>query len=172
VRLETPRLVLDPLTANDAPELARIAGHPLVAPMLWIFPSPCPETLALDVIRRSGDASRPGFRLAIREEGTLVGSVGAGGDVPGEGVSIAYFIDPAAQGRGVATEAVRAFAPACLEAFGLTVLHADHFEDNLASGVVLRRAGFVEAGRGEGFSAARPAPAPVVRYRLDATAAA
>jgi RimJ/RimL family protein N-acetyltransferase len=171
MRLETRGLVLDALTPDDAPAFALIAGHPRVAPMLMIFPSPCPETLALDVIRRSGDASRPGFRLAVREGGVLVGSVGIGGDIPGEGVPVAFFVDPAAQGRGVATEAVTAFVPACFDAFDLPALHADHFNDNPASGVVLRRAGFVEVGRGVGTSAARPAPAPVIRYRRDAARA-
>ena len=168
MRLETARLVLDPLTPDDAPALARIAGHPDVARMLMIFPSPCDKAFARDVIARSGDSYRPGFRLAIREAKTFVGSVGVGGDIPGEGVSVAFFVAPAAQGRGLATEAMRAFVPACLAALDLAALHADHFEDNPASGAVLRRVGFEPIGRGMGRSAARAEPAPVVRYRLDA----
>ena len=173
MRLETPRLVLEALTPDDAPALAAIAGHADVAPMLMIFPTPCGEAFALDVIRRSADPSRPGFRLAVREAGALVGSVGLGGDIPGDGApSVAFFVAPSAHGRGLATEALRAFAPACLAAFDLPALHADHFEDNPASGVVLGRAGFRRIGTGMGRSAARPGPAAIVRYRLDAAEAA
>ena len=167
MRLETARLTLDPLALEDAPALAEIAGHPDVAPMLMIFPSPCPEVFARDVIARSGDTSRPGFRLAIREGGALVGSVGIGGDIPGAPASVAYFIAPAAQRRGLATEAMAAFLDACTASFDFSEIHADHFEDNPASGLVLERLGFRRVGTGVGRSAARPAPAPVIRYRLD-----
>ncbi len=167
MRLETARLVLEPLRPRDAPALAEIAGHPDVAPMLMIFPSPCPEAFAREVIARSGDTSQPAFRLAVRERGALVGSVGIGGDIPGDAASVAYFVAPAAQGRGLASEAMRAFIDACARTFGLSGIHADHFEDNPASGVVLERLGFRRAGTGMGRSAARPEPAPVIRYRLD-----
>ena len=170
MRIETPRLLLDPLSAQDAPALAAIAGHPEVAPMLMIFPTPCDAAFARDVIARSGDASRPDFRLAVREGGRLIGSVGIGGDIPGDPASVAYFIAPGAQGRGLATEAMRAFLSACRAAFAPPVIHADHFEDNPASGRVLARLGFRAVGRREGRSAARPGPAPMIRWRLDAAA--
>lgn len=165
MRLETARLVLDPLTPDDAPALAAIAGHPAVAPMLMIFPSPCPEDVAASVIARSGSRPRDGVRLAIREGGALRGSVGVGGDVPGAPASLAFFLAPEVQGRGLGREAATAFVGACFED-GLPAIHADQFEDNAASGRLLDALGFETAGRVLGRSAARPGPAPMLRRRI------
>ena len=84
---------------------------------------------------------------------------------------MAYFVAPDAQGRGIASEAMRAFLAACFDAFDLPAIHADRFEDNPASGAVLERLGFRRTGLGVGESAARPGPARLVLYRLDAEAA-
>ena len=46
------------------------------------------------------------------------------------------------------------------------MIEADHFDDNPASGAVLRKLGFQELGKGIGKSQARLEPAPVTLYRL------
>lgn len=168
MRIETERLVLDALTATDAPALAAIAGNPAVAPMLLIFPSPCPVEFAAGVIARSQDCSRPGFRLAVREGGALAGSVGISPTDGAGASSVMYFLDPARWGRGLMGEAMRAFVDACLARFDLAALTASRYEDNPASGAILTRLGFKEIGRGMGASAARQAPAPEILYRLEA----
>ena len=78
----------------------------------------------------------------------------------------AYFIDPRHWGLGYASEAMGAFLDYFMRKFDLCQVEADHFDDNPASGAVLRKLGFQEIGKGAGKSQARLEPAPVTLYRL------
>jgi RimJ/RimL family protein N-acetyltransferase len=165
VRIETPRLVADRLTDADEAGLARIAGDPRVAPMLGSFPSPCPPAKAREVIARSQDLSRPGFRLALRHAGAFAGTLGLS-PVAEDGASmISYFLDPPLWGRGLMTEALSAFLPALDAAFALPVIEATAFEDNPASIRILRRTGFRIAGSLTEPSAARQGTWPSLLMR-------
>ncbi len=55
---------------------------------------------------------------------------------------LGYTFDPAHQGRGYATEAVRAALAVCFDGLGLRRVTASAFADNLASRRVLEKAGF------------------------------
>lgn len=55
---------------------------------------------------------------------------------------LGYTVDPAHQGRGYATEAVRAALTVCFDGLGLRRVTASAFADNLASRRVLEKAGF------------------------------
>lgn len=163
-RVETPRLTLRAFTGADLPALARIGADPRVAPMMGTIPVPWPEAEIRAWVERSRFRGAVGFRLGIAlKDGRLIGSAGLGG-AP---ASLAYFLDPAAWGRGYATEAMRAFLAACFARFpGLDVIAADHYADNPASGRVLQKLGFVKTGEGTGRSLARLEPAPNIHYRL------
>ena len=104
----------------------------------------------------------PNFTLAILHEGRFAGTVGFGG----EPLSIGYFLDPALWGRGLMTEALSAFLPEVFDRFPVNRIVADHFEDNPASGAVLRKLGFAETGRDMVQSQGRLEPAPVITYAL------
>ena len=165
MRIETPRLLIDPLTPADEAPLARIAGDRRVARMLGSFPSPCPPEKAREVIGRSRDTSRPGFRLAVRHEGLLAGTVGIS-PLPERGApTISYFLDPPLWGRGLMSEALSAFLPALCAAFALPAIEATVFEDNPASIRALERVGFRVAGRLHEPSAAREGTWPSVLMR-------
>ena len=165
VRIETPRLLIDRLAPADAGPLARVAGDPRVARMLGSFPSPCPLEKAREVIARSQDLSRPGFRLALRHEGALAGALGIS-PVPEAGApTVSYFLDPLLWGRGLMGEALRAFLPALDAAFALPAVEATVFEDNPGSSRLLLGLGFAETGRLREPSAARDGLWPSIRYR-------
>ncbi len=168
LEIATERLTLGPLTKADAPRLAEIGGVPEVARMMLSFQAPWPVTEAERWIAAARYEGRPGFRLAIRErEGrVLVGVIGL--SEPPE--TMMYFIAGDRAGRGYATEAARAFIDWAFPRFGLAAISADHFDDNPASGRILRKLGFSETGRGTHRNPLRLEPAPVTLYRLSRNA--
>lgn len=157
---ETERLAFRPLEMSDAPELARIGGDPRVGPMIFAATVPWSVEGAERMISRDGWKGRLGFRLAILRETKLVGTIASFPNA-----NIAYFLDPAHWGEGLATEAVRAFVARLVPAFELATIGADVFVGNAGSANVLVKTGFKEMGRGWGVSAARPAPAPIRLFR-------
>lgn len=160
--IDTPRLRLDPLTPDDAGPFRRIVTRPEVGRMLFLFPA----DWTLEAARRflhdwRWTGARP-FRLAIRQNGRFIGSIGVW---KGEAPDIYYFLDPAAAGHGLMQEAVIAFRDRVMDHFALHALSADVFTDNPASARVLENAGFRRTGMAEGRSAQRAAPHPVWTYR-------
>jgi ribosomal-protein-alanine N-acetyltransferase len=116
-RMQTARLdlrpmtadILDALLAGDEPALLALTGAQFRTPA----PPPYMEE-ALPVVRdrlRSEPAEAPWWNWLIvdRESGDAVGSVAFGGPVNQEGaVLVGYAMYPQYEGRGYATEAVRA----------------------------------------------------------------
>lgn len=159
--LSTVRLTIRPMERRDAPSLAAMAVPEVARNMSTI-----PLGMTDDAARAYVDASRfrglPGFRLAIERDGRMIGGLGFGGTPLG----IAYFLAPELWGQGLASEALAAFLPELFERFPVNRIGAEHFEDNPASGAVLRKFGFAETGRGMGHSKARLEPAPVITYAV------
>ena len=159
--VRTMRLRLRPLGERDAPALAAMAV-PEVARNMATIPVGMTRDQAAAYIVASVFQGVPGFRLGIEREGRLIGLIGFGGVPP----DVAYFLAPDAWGQGLATEAMSAFLPEVFDRFPIGRVHAEHFEDNPASGAVLRKLGFAETGRGMGTSKARLEPAPVITYAV------
>ena len=159
----TPRLRLRPLTHDDAPRLAAMAGRHEVAPMILRATIPWP----LDAVHRYIDAypwtGKLGVRLGVCHAGTgeLIGMVGINNRP-----FTFYFFDPHHWRRGYATEAMRAFLAACYDRWDLNQIGADVFLDNPGSMRVLQKLGFELIGTRVGLSAARLEPAPQNVYRL------
>lgn len=162
--IETPRLRLRQLRAEDAPALRRIVTTPGVGRMLFVFPTEWSEAAARDLIAREQFTGRPDFRLAIEDaRGTFVGSVGCARRVR---LEVFYFLAPAAQGQGYATEAMAAFLAFLFDRFAPDEIAAGVFTDNPASARVLGKLGFTYFAETLGKSAQRLEPAPLSLYRL------
>ena len=82
----------------------------------------------------------------ITFDGQVVGMLGCKGAPADGAVEIGYGLAPSAQGRGLATEAVRALVDALAAADVGTVL-AETLADNHASRRVLEKTGFSPTGR-------------------------
>lgn len=159
--LYTPRLTIRPFEDDDAPAMAALAV-PEVARNMSTIPAGMTVDSARDYIAASRFRGLPGFRLAVERDGRVIGGLGFGGTPPG----IAYFLAPDHWGQGLATEALSALLTEVFERFPVNRIEADHFEDNPASGAVLRKFGFAPTGRGMGQSKARLEPAPVITYAV------
>jgi len=111
--LETERLLLRPLTPDDAPALYRIYHEPDV---LRYFTHGPPESIEAErdgIERHLGHYERHGFGLwatVLRASGELIGRCGLlAQTVDGAPeVEVAYLLSPRFWGRGLASEAARA----------------------------------------------------------------
>lgn len=159
--LFTPRLTLRPIKDSDAQALIELA-QPEVTRMLFSLKTGLDRKEALEFITARQWAGLPGFVLAIEQGGDMIGYV-ACADGP---LELYYALHPDCWGGGLMTEALSAFLPELFERFPATRIHADRFEDNPASGAILRKFGFEETGRNVGRSLGRLEPAPVITYAL------
>jgi RimJ/RimL family protein N-acetyltransferase len=98
---------------------------------------------------------------AITRDGQLVGSIGAfviGGDW-----EVTYWIDRAAWGEGIASQALELL----MELVPARPLHARAASDNVASLRILQKAGFAIVGTDTGFAAGRNAVIEETLLRKD-----
>lgn len=106
--------------------------------------------------------SSPDITLrAVTRDGLLVGSIGSF-VVEGD-TEITYWIDRAAWGRGVASQALALF----LDLIPVRPLHARAASDNTGSLRVLQRSGFEVTGTETSFAPARNAEIEEMILRLD-----
>ncbi len=76
----------------------------------------------------------------------MIGVAGLGPNSEPTPCNCAYSIDPRHWGSGYAFEAMGAFFKYFMRKFNLSVVEADHFDDNPASGAVLRKLRLQELG--------------------------
>ena len=144
VRLQTPRLILEPLRTNHASAFAALLGpDPGAIAMLSHMPDPLTVAAARDWIDlRTGPG---GHVFAVRlHDGRFIGTSGFGG--PRDGVpGFGYWIGAAFRGTGYATEAGQACI-AQARKLGVRKMVAETFLGNAASERVLAKLGFVAEG--------------------------
>lgn len=162
----TERLTLRPGWAEDAPQLARAAGHEAVARNTSRMPWPYALGDA-EAFLRTPQALRTPSLLVFAHEGggiRLVGGTGLHQSDEG-GHELGYWITPDAWGRGYATEAARAVL-AIADTLRIPEVLACHFVDNAASGRVLRKLGFRPTGeQALAPCRARGSEVPAMHYR-------
>lgn len=168
IAIGTERLLIDPLTADDAPGFRRLVTYPAVGRNLFLFPPDWTDGAARRFIADWRWQGEPPYRLAIRLRGaggslSLIGMIGiAAGPAP----EIFYAIDPVHGRSGLMTEALAAFLDEVIRRHAPPALSARVFTDNSASARLLEKAGFArQPGEAMVQSAARPDPAPVWTYR-------
>lgn len=143
--IRTERLFLRPGWAEDAPDLARAIGDEAIVRNLARVPWPYRQEHARTWLSLPKDPKLPSLLVTLPDEGgRIVGNCGLHEESGGP--AIGYWIARAHQGRGYATEAVRALL-GLARVVGHRRVRADHFADNPASGRVLRKCGFVPTGR-------------------------
>jgi [ribosomal protein S5]-alanine N-acetyltransferase len=151
--LETPKLLLEPLTISDYPWVIALYGDPEV--MRYIGSGqPRGEQQSrerldwfLDQARRLGFGYWMVRDRASREP---VGGAMLMVRTPGAKVELGFALARTAWGRGLGTEAARALIDHAFEALGVTDLEAFTDPDNTASGAVLRKAGMSDKGLATG----------------------
>lgn len=164
--LTTGRLRLRPFTHSDAPAISALAGDPRVARMLIDIPQPFPEAAARRWLRPMlGE-----LRLGVEHAGTLIGGVCYFCHIGGAG-SLGYWLGADHWGKGYASEAAGALVRHGFERERIQRFDSAHFEDNPASGRVLRRLGFAPCGQASVWCPARGQMVDVTNYTLTRGAA-
>lgn len=88
-----------------------------------------------------------GFTMMLRESGQPIGNCGFNGPPDSEAmVEIAYGVDEEHQGKGYATEAAEAMVKFAFGSGLVSVVRANTFPEENASGRVLTKCGFVFVG--------------------------
>lgn len=155
--LRTERTVARHLEVRDAPtwlEYLRLYGH-------RYEPPPPPEVLTLEACEAlamrakqefvAGNAVR--LHLFTPDEGELIGDVGVAHIIRGArwDCRLSYAIHPAYEGRGIASEAVRALIDYAFLELGLHRIEASHAPTNQRSERLLTRLGFERVGTVRGY---------------------
>ena len=166
--IRTQRLTLRPFETADAQRIAYLAGDYDVSKMCGRVPHPysmaaAHEWLSRVQTERDTIQSYP-FAVTASIDG-LVGSCGVWrADKDSEAWEIGYWFGLPYWGQGYASEAARAVMDWARDQLGAKVFMAGHFEDNPASGNVLRKLGFVHTGSAELVGLARQGTARGERY--------
>lgn len=159
--LYTPRLTIRPIEDRDAEPFARLTVPDITRMLSRLKTGMTGAQVLADLPRRKWTGLLR-FTLVIEHQGQFVGTIGVGAGP----TSVGYFLDPALWGQGLMTEALSAVLPELFDRFPMSEIHADHFEDNPASGAVLRKLGFSQTGQRMATSMARVEPAPLITYAL------
>ena len=164
------RLFLRPGWPEDWTDLFHAAQDAEICRNLATVPWPYRPEDAQGYAALPQDRRYPHFLVTLPggDGGETIGTVALMPGAAGR-TDLGYWIARAHWGRGFATEAVRALL-ALARALDHREIHAAHFDDNPASGRVLRKAGFRPSGRIEScFSQARGRVVPAVHHaiRLD-----
>ena len=151
VELCTDRLRLRRSSAGDAPAISAYRSDPDVHRFQgWERTDVDAVRAEIEEMQRRAPGDPGGWVQITADEldsGALVGDVGiAPVDAEPGVISVGYTIDPAAQGRGYATEAVRALVDYAFEVLGADVVRMHASANNTASIRVAEKAGlrFVE----------------------------
>ena len=167
--LATERLSLRHPNHDDVDAIVSIVGEWEVARRLARVPHPYGQADARFFLERIVPAEWV-WAVTLRGSDALVGSIGLTPEEGADTAELGYWLSPAHWHQGITTEAARAVVSFGFERLGLPVITSGYFEDNPASGRVLRKLGFVEAGRAMRPCLAVGNEVPSIRMALPSSA--
>lgn len=152
--LQTPRLILRPLTAGDAGEIERHVGDWDLARWTSSIPHPYPAGAAAAWI--ASLPAGPEMVLGLTERGRdrVIGCIGLRLDDDGRSGEFGYWVAKPMWGKGYATEALQVFVGHAFKTLALDKLISAAMPANAGSIRVQEKAGFRKFGEEN-----RPAPA-------------
>lgn len=163
--LATERLALRRPNIGDVNAIVDIVGDWDVARRLARVPHPYGPDDAWFFLDQIVPAEWV-WAITLRGSDRLIGAVGLTPENDAQTAELGYWLSPAHWGRGIATEAAREVVLFGFEDAGFPFLTSGYFEDNPASGQVLRKLGFVENGRAMRPCLAASGEVPSVRMKL------
>lgn len=149
--IETGRLTIRPLQEGDAPGFFTLRQDAAVTAMMGFSPYTRPEEAERYVLTRmqmTAEGKCLFWAITLRESGAFTGSVCLWNFRLEAGCAeIGYELLPEFQGRGYASETIRAACQYANAALGLSCVDALVDPSNAPSRRVLLRCGFSEQGR-------------------------
>jgi RimJ/RimL family protein N-acetyltransferase len=149
--LQTERIILRPLTPEDASDMARLAGRREIADRTISIPHPYSVEQARQWIAGQVELFANGkflvFGMQLKEQGALAGTVGLREiDAEHSQAELGFWVALELWGQGYATEAARAVVNYGFKQLGLNRVYAHHMVRNPASGRVLAKIGMKREG--------------------------
>ena len=146
--LNTQRLKLRIITAQDIPSLVKYGNNEKIANRVLNMPYPYQEPDAVFRIsyvhQGFKNKTRYAFGIIFKETGELIGEISLHLDK--NIAQLAYWIGEPFLNKGIATEATRTIVKFGLENLGLDMIYADCYVENKASQKVLLNNRMKEAG--------------------------
>ena len=138
-RIETERLILRPLSIEDASAVFEWAGDPIVNRYM---PYPLHENVhqAEEWISSLGDKNE--FCFCLKDSGKVIGAGSVSYDEEYDSYELGYNLNRHYWGMGYATEVSKALIQWAYQNLGARDFFARHANENKASGNVLRKCGF------------------------------
>ncbi len=149
--LATERLILRPLTLEDAPVVQQLAGKKEIADTTISIPHPYSEQQAKDWITAHVEARAQNkgivFGVELTRINQLIGTIGLR-EIDQEHLQaeMGFWIGTDWWGNGYATEAAKRVIRYGFEERGLNRIYAHHMVRNPASGRVLEKSGMRREG--------------------------
>ncbi len=148
--LETDRLTLRGMRVSDACDMYEYARRPSVTEYLTWDPHTS-ESMTREYLTYVGQRYRTGdfydWSMACRKDGHMIGTCGfTSFNCPADSAEIGYVLNPAYQGQGLATEAVRRVLRFGFEELSLHRIEAHFIEGNDASRRLMERVGMTFEG--------------------------
>ena len=147
--IETERLILRPLTQEDAAAVFAWAGDEEVVRYMAYPVYAAEEKVREWLSSLQAEETELHFGFVRKEDGKLIGSGSIGPDARREGFwGFGYNFRRDCWGKGYATEAAKAMIAFAGERFGVRKFSSSHVEQNRASGRVIEKCGlrFVRYG--------------------------
>ena len=169
-RSERPKLITERLSLRrpndgDVDAIVSIVGAWEVARRLARVPHPYGPADARFFLKRIVPTEWV-WAISLQGSDKLVGVIGLTPKKDEGTAELGYWLSPSHWGRGIATEAARAIVSFGFEVLGLPYLTSGYFEDNLASGRVLDKLGFIQTGRVMQSCLASGGEFPSIRMQL------
>lgn len=163
--LATERLFLRRPDDRDVDAIVSVVGDWEVARRLARVPHPYNPSDARFFLDHVVPAEWV-WAFTLRGFDKLLGTIGLTPEESNDAAELGYWLAPAHWGSGITTEAARAVVAFGFERLGLPVITSGYFEDNPASGRVLRKLGFMETGHVMRPSLAAGGEVPSIRMEL------
>jgi RimJ/RimL family protein N-acetyltransferase len=146
--LNTNRLKLRRIQAEDIPSLVKYANNKKIADNVLNIPHPYQEPDAVFrisyVVQGFKNKARYVFAVILKEREELIGEASLHLDNTNNIAELGYWVGEPFWNKGIATEAVKAVLKFGFEKLGLTIIFATCHEENKASGTVLLNNGMLK----------------------------
>ncbi len=154
MRLETERLILRPFELGDADELHAVHSDPSTFEFIGSPPSASLDDTRARIERiraRLKDRISGPWAVVEKASGRVIGDSGLQILEDGPEVELGYKLGPEYRGRGLATEAGRAWIAYGFETLGLDRIVAVTWPENTASWRVMEKCGMRRVGPGHHY---------------------
>jgi len=139
--LETPRLILRPLSVNDAEAVFVWCGDPIVNRFMPYDLYTNAEDARKWIESLEDEGEERTFGIVRKEDGLLIGSCGIGPEEDSPCWNFGYNLRADCWNKGYATEAAQALIDFARREFGAKDFAAQHASANPASGRVMEKCG-------------------------------